>query len=115
MLIHVCRAKIHRARVTEANLNYEGSISIGPELLEASGIQPFERVQVVNVNNGARFETYVIEGKRTGEVCLNGPAARQGQVDDLVIIIAYGMMDQEEARSFKPKMLHVDQDNRPRT
>lgn len=115
MLIHVCRAKIHRARVTEANLNYEGSISIGPELLEASGIQPFERVQVVNVNNGARFETYVIEGKRTGEVCLNGPAARLGQVDDLVIIIAYGMMEQAEAKSFKPKMLHVDKDNRPRT
>ena len=111
MLIHVCRAKIHRARVTDANLGYEGSISIDQELLAASGILPFERVQVVNVNNGERFETYVIKGK-PGEICLNGPAARLGQIGDLVLIIAYGMVELDEAGKVAPKIIKVDANNR---
>ncbi len=111
MLIHVCRAKIHRARVTDANLGYEGSISISQDLLDASGIVPFERVQVVNVNNGERFETYVIKGK-PGEICLNGPAARLGQIGDLVLIIAYGMVELDEAGKVTPKIIKVDANNR---
>src|SRR3989304_7916930 len=106
MLIQVCRAKIHRARVTDANLDYEGSISIGPDLLAASSIQPFERVQVVNVNNGERFETYVIKG-RAGEICLNGPAARLGQVGGLVLIIAYGLVELDKASEVKPLIIKV--------
>jgi len=112
MLIQVCRAKIHRARVTDANLDYEGSISIGPELLSASTIKPFERVQVVNVNNGERFETYVIKGK-TGEICLNGPAARLGQKGDLVLIIAYGSVELEAAGGLTPRIVKVDSNNNP--
>ena len=114
MMIHVCRAKIHRARITEANLEYEGSISIDKNLLRASGIKLYEKVQVVNVNNGARFETYVIEGE-DGEICLNGPAARLGQVDDLIIIIAYALVDEKEADQLSPVMLMVDKDNKPKT
>jgi len=114
MLIHVCRAKIHRARVTDANLDYEGSISIGPELLAASTVKPFERVQVVNVNNGERFETYVIKG-RSGEICLNGPAARLGQKGDLVLIIAYGLVELEEAGKTAPRIVKVDSNNNPIT
>jgi aspartate 1-decarboxylase len=112
MLIQVCRAKIHRARVTDANLDYEGSISIGPDLLAASSIQPFERVQVVNVNNGERFETYVIKG-RAGEICLNGPAARLGQIGDLVLIIAYGLVELDKASEVKPLIIKVDSNNNP--
>jgi aspartate 1-decarboxylase len=112
MLLQLCRAKIHRARVTEANLDYEGSISIGPDLLGASTIRSYERVQVVNVNNGSRFETYVIEG-RNGEICLNGPAARLGQVGDIIIIIAYGLLDESDARAVKPVIVRVDSQNRP--
>jgi aspartate 1-decarboxylase len=111
MFIQVCRAKIHRARVTEANLGYEGSISIGPDLLEATSIQPYERVQVVNVNNGERFETYVIRG-RNGEICLNGPAARLGQVGDLVLIIAYGFVELENAGKATPRIVKVDANNK---
>ncbi|GAB4314356.1 MAG: aspartate 1-decarboxylase [Candidatus Zixiibacteriota bacterium] len=114
MLIQVCRAKIHRVRVTDANLNYEGSVSISSELLAASGIRPYERVQVVNVNNGSRLETYAIEGD-TGQVCLNGPAARMGQTGDIIIIIAYGFLNLEEAGSFQPVIVHVDESNRPRS
>jgi aspartate 1-decarboxylase len=110
MLIQVCRAKIHRARVTDANLDYEGSISIGPDLLAASSIQPFERVQVVNVNNGERFETYVIKG-RVGEICLNGPAARLGQIGDLVLIIAYGLVELDKASKVVPLIIKVDSNN----
>jgi len=112
MLLQLCRAKIHRARVTEANLDYEGSISIGPDLLAASTIRAYERVQVVNVNNGSRFETYVIEG-RNGEICLNGPAARLGQVGDIVIIIAYGLLDENDTRAVKPVIARVDAHNHP--
>jgi aspartate 1-decarboxylase len=114
MLIQVCRAKIHRARVTDANLDYEGSISIGPELLAASTMKPFERVQVVNVNNGERFETYVLKG-RSGEICLNGPAARLGQTGDLVLIIAYGLVELDEATKITPRIVKVDSNNNPIT
>lgn len=112
MLIQVCRAKIHRARVTDANLDYEGSISVGRDLLAASTIRVWEKVQVVNLNNGARFETYVIEGE-PGEICLNGPAARLGQKGDLVILIAYGQVDIEEAGKLEPVIVPVDAQNHP--
>ena len=111
MLIQVCRAKIHRARVTEANIDYEGSIAISTDLLDASGIKIHERVQVVNLQNGERFETFVIKGK-PGEVCLNGPAARLGLVNDQVIIIAYGFVDASEPIP-DPTIVHVDSANKP--
>lgn len=114
MEITLCRAKIHRARITDANLDYEGSISVDAELLEAAGIVPYEKVQVVNVNNGTRLETYVIQSKGgSGEVCLNGPAARLGQVGDLIIVIAYGHFTPDEARDFVPRVVTVDKNNHP--
>ena len=114
MDLTLCRAKIHRARVTAAHLDYAGSITIDTELLEAAGIVAYEKVQVVNINNGARLETYIMPGDRgTGEICLNGPAARLGQVGDLVIIIAYGSFTLEEAQEFTPRIVTVDQDNHP--
>jgi len=111
MLIPTLRAKIHRARITDANLNYEGSIAIGPELLTAAGIRVYERVQVVNLNNGERFETYVIAGK-PGEMCLNGPAARLGLTGDIVIVLAYAYIDPSK-ESVTPKIVHVDSNNCP--
>ena len=114
MQITVLKSKIHRATVTGADLNYEGSISIDKNLLAASGITTYEKVQVVNLNNGARFETYVIEGKTgTGEVMLNGPAARLGQAGDLIIILGYSQISPEEAAVFEPKIVVVDSHNRP--
>ena len=114
MQITVMKSKIHRATVTGADLNYEGSISIDRNLLDAAGLMVYEKVQVVNLNNGARFETYVIEGKAgSGEVMLNGPAARLGQVGDLIIIIAYATMDKEEAEGFQPVITIVDSNNKP--
>ena len=112
MLIPVLRAKIHRARITDANLNYEGSIAISPDLLKATGINVYDRVQVDNLNNGERFETYVIEGK-PGEMCLNGPAARLGLTGDIVIVLAYGYIDPTK-ESVMPKIVHVDSNNRPK-
>jgi len=107
------RAKIHTATVTEANLNYMGSITIDEALLEASGILPNERVQVVNNNNGNRFETYVIKGPRdSGMICLNGAAARLAHPGDVVIIIAYALMDYQEALTFKPTVVLVDKNNK---
>jgi len=107
------KSKIHRATVTEANLNYMGSITIDKELMDAAGILPNEKVQVVNNNNGARLETYVIEGEPgSGVICLNGAAARQAQPGDTVIIIAYTMVDEREARYFKPRVVMVDENNR---
>ena len=104
--------KIHRAVVTEANLNYVGSITIDPVLLEAANILPNELVQIVNNNNGERLETYVIEGERgSGEVCLNGAAARKVQVGDVVIIISYVQLDERELDGYEPKVVIVDQDN----
>jgi aspartate 1-decarboxylase len=112
MLIHVLRAKIHRARITDANLRYEGSIAIGADLLAASTIHVHERVQVVNLNNGIRFETYVIEGK-SGEMTLNGPAARLGLVGDEIIVIAYALIDPEKDKAITPVIVHVDAANHP--
>ncbi|MEQ9103880.1 MAG: aspartate 1-decarboxylase [Rhodothermales bacterium] len=114
MLLTLFRAKIHRARVTQAELYYEGSITIDQELLEASGILPYEKVQVVNVNNGARLETYTIPaepGSRT--ICMNGPAARLVTVGDEVIIIAYARLTPDEARSHAARVVHVDALNNP--
>lgn len=106
--------KIHRATVTEANLNYMGSITIDEDLLDAAGILPGELVQIVNNNNGARLETYTIPGKRgSGVICLNGAAARMTQVGDIVIIMGYAQMTLEEAKSFVPKVVMVDEHNHP--
>ena len=110
MLIEVFKSKIHRVRVTESNLNYIGSITIDEDLIEAAGIVVGERVYIVNVNNGERFDTYVINGKRgSGEICLNGHAARKVQKDDIVVIIAYAQMTMEEAKSFQPKIVFPDE------
>lgn len=108
------KSKIHKARVTEANLNYIGSITIDSFLMEEADILPNEKVQVVNNCNGARLETYVIPGKRhSGVICLNGAAARLVQVGDEIIIISYGIFEEEEVRSYTPKILFVDENNRP--
>lgn len=107
------RAKIHRATVTMAELYYEGSITVDKTLLDAAGILPFEKVQVVNVNNGSRLETYALEGEAdSGIICLNGPAARLGAVGDEVIIITYSHMSEEEALGYKPKIILVDKNNK---
>lgn len=114
MQVTVFKSKIHRATITGAELDYEGSISIDRDLLDTAGILVYERVQVVNLNNGKRFETYVIEGKRgSGEVMLNGPAARLGLPGDLVIIISYASMTPEEAENLVPRIVLVDSENRP--
>lgn len=111
MLIEVVKSKIHKVRVTEANLQYVGSITIDEDLLEAADIVENEKVQVVNINNGERLETYVIRGDRgSGSVCLNGPAARKAAVGDVVIIISYGSIDYEEAKTFNPKLIFPDTD-----
>lgn len=112
MMITMFKSKIHRATVTEANLNYMGSLTLDVDLLEAAGLRPYEQVHVVNINNGNRFETYVIEGERgSGVVCLNGAAARLGHEGDLVIVIAYAQMTPEEADEFRPVSVHVDANN----
>jgi aspartate 1-decarboxylase len=109
MFVQVMKSKIHRVTVTEADLNYIGSITIDEELMEASNIIEGEKVQIVNLNNGERLETYVIKGERkTGKICLNGPAARKVAVGDIVIVIAYGLMDFEEAKTFKPTIVFPD-------
>ncbi|SFI13652.1 aspartate 1-decarboxylase [Halpernia frigidisoli] len=106
MLIELFKSKIHRVKVTESDLNYIGSITIDEDLLDAAGILVGERVYIVNVNNGERFDTYTIKGKRkSGEVCLNGPAARKVQKGDVIIIIAYAQMTPEEAKTFQPKIV----------
>ncbi|ATY84870.1 aspartate 1-decarboxylase [Kyrpidia spormannii] len=113
MLRHMLIGKLHRARVTEANLNYVGSITIDEDLMDAAGILPGERVQVVNNHNGARLETYVIPGPRgQGDICLNGAAARWAQPGDVVIIMAYGWMDEQEAARHRPKVVVLDEENR---
>lgn len=107
------RGKIHRARVTEANIEYEGSITIDPILMEAADILPYEMVHVLDVNNGARLETYAISGESgSGEICMNGAAARLITKGDTVIILHYGSFSEEEARQIKPKLCYVDQHNR---
>ena len=112
MFLTMLKSKIHRATVTEANLNYTGSITIDQTLLEASNILPHEKVQVVNINNGARFETYVITGPpNSGVVCLNGAAARLVQPGDMIIIISYMLVTAEEAQAIKPTIVMVNEQN----
>jgi len=109
MLVHVVKSKIHRVSVTEANLNYIGSITIDEDLMDAANVIANEKVSIVNNNNGERLETYVIPGKRgSGVICLNGAAARKAQPGDIVIIMAYAMMEMEEARIFKPAIIFPD-------
>ena len=109
MLIQVLKSKIHRVKVTQAELNYIGSITIDPDLMEGANMIEGEKVQIVNINNGERLETYIIKGKRgTGEICLNGPAARRVAIGDIIIVIAYAYMDFEEAKTFKPVLLFPD-------
>jgi len=113
MYLTIFKSKIHRATVTEANLNYIGSITIDETLMEAANLFEGEKVQIVNNNNGERFETYIIKGERdSGVICLNGAAARKVQPGDIVIIIAYAMMTPDEARNFKPATVFPDAHNR---
>ncbi|MFH1700405.1 MAG: aspartate 1-decarboxylase [Candidatus Zixiibacteriota bacterium] len=113
MMITICRAKIHRATVTDANLDYQGSITIDKNLIDAAGLFVYEKVQVVNINNGERFETYVIEGKPgSGEICLNGAAARLGLPGDKVIIISYAQLHTDEMADFRPNIVKVDANNK---
>ena len=110
MEIEVLKAKIHRATVTDANLNYEGSITIDTELLKACGMHDYEKVDVLNVNNGERFSTYIIPGKK-GEICLNGAAARKASCGDKVIIVTYTHIEESSADSWKPKIVLLNDDN----
>ncbi|MVN21302.1 aspartate 1-decarboxylase [Mucilaginibacter arboris] len=113
MVIQILKSKIHRAKVTQAELNYVGSITIDEDLMDAANIIANERVQVVNNNNGARFETYAIKGARgSGTVCLNGAAARLAQVGDIVIIMSYGFLPMEEAKVYEPILVFPDNDNK---
>jgi len=107
------RSKIHRARVTEVNVDYEGSITIDKNLMEAADILPYERVDVLNINNAARFSTYAIEGNRgSGQICLNGAAARLAAKDDIVIILSYYDVPEDEAATVTPRLVYVDSENR---
>jgi aspartate 1-decarboxylase len=113
MTIQILKSKIHRVKITQAELHYVGSITIDEALMKAANLIEGEKVQVVNINNGERLETYVIKGVRdTGTVCLNGPAARKAQVGDVVIIISYASMDFEEAKKFKPSIIFPDPENK---
>lgn len=113
MRIEVLKSKIHRAKITEAELHYVGSIAIDEDLMDAANLIEGEKVQIVNINNGERLETYVIKGARgSGTICLNGPAARKAQVGDIVIIIAYASMKFEKAKKFKPAIVFPTPDNK---
>ena len=113
MVIEVLKSKIHRVTVTEANLNYIGSITVDEDLMDAANLIEFEKVHVLNINNGERLTTYVIRGARgSGIVCLNGAAARKAQVGDIIIIVSYAQMELEEAKRFKPTIIFPDTDNR---
>jgi aspartate 1-decarboxylase len=113
MVIQVLKSKIHRAKVTQAELNYVGSITIDEDLMDAANIIANERVQIVNNNNGARFETYVIRGERgSGTICLNGATARLAALGDIVIIMSYGFMEMDEARKYQPILIFPDGDNK---
>lgn len=113
MMIEVLKSKLHCVTVTEANLNYMGSITIDEDLMDAAGMIAGEKVQIVDNNNGERFETYIIKGKRgSGAICLNGAAARKVQVGDVCIIISYALMDFEEAKSYKPTIVFPKEGNR---
>ena len=113
MQIEILKSKVHRAVITEANLNYVGSLTLDEDLMDAANMIENEKVQIVNVNNGTRIETYLIKGKRgSGVCCLNGPAARQGAVGDIVIIISYAIMDFEEAKKHKPSIVFPKEGNK---
>ncbi len=113
MVIEVLKSKIHRVKITQAELHYVGSITIDEDLMDAADIVENEKVQVVNINNGERLETYVIKGDRgSGQVCLNGPAARKAQVGDTVIIISYGGIDKKEAKNHEPIVIFPNEQNR---
>lgn len=113
MLVNMLKGKIHRAKVVQAELDYVGSITVDEDLLDASGIYEYEKVQIVDINNGSRFETYTIAGERgSGLICLNGAAARQVQVGDKIIIMAYAVMDEKEIQNNPPKVVFVDDDNK---
>ncbi len=113
MEIEVLKSKIHRATITEANLHYVGSLTLDEDLMDAANMIEHEKIQVVNVNNGNRLETYIIKGKRgSGVCCLNGPAARQGAVGDVVVIISYATMPFEEAKTFKPWLVFPKEANK---
>src|SRR5262245_55079136 len=113
MMRWMCKSKIHRATVTEANLAYEGSITIDESLMDKANLVPYEMVQVFNINNGQRFETYAIPGpKESGVICLNGAAARLGVVGDKIIIISSAMVDESEVPSYSPKVVYVDEKNK---
>jgi aspartate 1-decarboxylase len=112
MRIEVLKSKIHRVKITQAELHYVGSITIDEALMDAAHLIEGEKVQVVNINNGERLETYVIKGARnSGTICLNGPAARKAQVGDIVIVISYASMELEEAKQFKPSLIFPDPNN----
>lgn len=117
MLIEMCKSKIHRATVTEADLNYQGSLTVDEDLLDAAGIRVYEKVAIVNINNGARLETYTIRGERgSGTICLNGAAARLGHAGDKIIIITYALCDAAEVPAdYEPRVVHVDESNRIRS
>jgi len=113
MFIEVVKSKIHRVKITQAELHYVGSITIDEDLMDASNIMENEKVQIVNINNGERLETYVIKGKRgSGQVCLNGPAARKAQVGDIIIIISYASLEINEAKQHKPTIIFPDKNNK---
>ncbi len=114
MMVTVLKSKIHRAKITEANLNYEGSLTIDKLLMEKANILPYEAVHVFNISTGDRFVTYVIEGEPgSGVICLNGAAARLGQPGDLIIIVAFTVMTEEEAKNWEPTIVHVNENNMP--
>ncbi|MDD5759896.1 MAG: aspartate 1-decarboxylase [Desulfobulbaceae bacterium] len=109
---YMLKSKLHRATITDANLNYEGSMTIDRTLMDAVGLIPFEKIKIYNINNGERFDTYVIEGRAgSGAICLNGAAARKGLVGDLIIIVSYALYDEQELNSFHPKIVSLNPDN----
>ena len=113
MLRHLLKSKIHRATITDSNIHYQGSMTIDLDLMEAADILPFEQINVYNISNGERFETYAVEGPRgSGEICLNGAAARKGVVGDLIIIATYAGLNEQELKNFQPKIVQVDTGNR---
>ena len=113
MQIEILKSKVHRAVITEANLNYVGSLTLDEDLMDAANLIENEKITIVNVNNGERLETYIIKGGRgTGVVCLNGPAARKGAEGDVIIIISYALMDFEEAKAFKPSIIFPGKGNK---
>ena len=113
MLQYMLKSKLHRATVTDANLNYEGSLTVDRNLMEEVGLRPFEKIKIYNINNGERFDTYIIEGPAgSGVIALNGAAARKGMIGDLVIIVSYALYDQAELVSYQPRIAVLDRDNR---